>query len=93
MSKYIECNVEYITTNKTTNVVADKRNVFVHAINFPKNTTGTVTLQSVADTPVTYFAFPASTVAGTYILDVEVSNGLAVVTSAADVTIVSYQVS
>ncbi len=78
----------YITTNTTTHIATSGSGV-VHTVVIPKTTTGTVTFQSIAGTPVIYFVFPASTIAGSYLLDGVFGNGLDVVTSASDVVIVT----
>lgn len=57
-------------------------NVFVHTVIIPKTTAGTVTLEATDGTD--YFVFPASTVAGSYLLDTVFSSGLKITTSGAD---------
>lgn len=78
----------YISTNTTTHVQPTS-NCTVHTVVIPKTTSGSVTFQSTAATPVTYFVLPAATIAGSYIFDAVCSNGLDVVTSASDVVIVN----
>jgi len=72
-----------ISTQTTTTIAATGGGV-IHTINIHITTTGTVTFQSTAATPVVYFVLPVATVANSYLLDVVFGNGLAVVTSAAD---------
>ncbi len=79
----------YITTNTTTHIAAIGVDAVVHTVIIPKTTSGTVTFQSLAATPVVYFVLPAATIAGSYLLDTVCGNGLDVVTSASDVVIVN----
>lgn len=78
----------YIHTSATTHI-ATAGEVTVHTVVIPITTTGTVTFQSIASTPVVYFVLPIATVAGTYIFDSVCGNGLDVITSAGDVAIVN----
>lgn len=75
-------------TGSATTAVATG-NVMVHTLIIPKTTAGTVTLVDTAGSPATYYAFPASTIAGSYILDCEFGNGLQIVTSGADTGLVT----
>lgn len=79
----------YITTNTTTHIEPIGSETVVHTVIIPKTTTGTVTFQSLATTPVVYFLLPASTIANSYLFDTTCGNGLDVVTSASDVVIVN----
>ncbi|MGH7249354.1 MAG: hypothetical protein ACREGC_00085 [Minisyncoccia bacterium] len=79
----------YITTNTTTHIAALGDETTIHTVIIPKTTSGTVTFQSLADTPVVYFVLPTATIAGSYLFDCVCGNGLDVVTSASDVVIVN----
>jgi len=85
-----EYQTKYISTATTTTLALAGRNSKIHTIVIPKTTTGTVTFQDKTGTPVTQFVLPASTVAGTYIIDSVFGNGLDVITSQADVVIINY---
>ncbi len=78
----------YIHTQTTTHI-ATSGSVTVHTVVIPKTTSGSITFQSVAATPVTYFVLPASTIAGSYKFDGVCGNGLDVVTGAGDVAIIN----
>jgi len=77
-----------ISTSTTTTVYATG-NFFLHTIVLPKATSGAVTFEDVAGSPVTYFVLPSATVAGTLIFDSIFPNGLKVVTAAADTVIIN----
>ncbi len=76
----------YIHT-QTTTPIATSGSVTVHTVVIPKTTGGTITFQDIAGTA--YFVFPASTIAGSYLLDGVCGNGLDVVTGAGDTLIVN----
>lgn len=76
----------YISTATTTNITTG--NVQIHTIVCPIALTGTATFQDRAGSPVAYFVLPIGSI-GTFIFDVNLPNGLAVVTSAADKLIVN----
>ncbi len=78
----------YIHTQTTTHI-ATSGEVVVHTVIIPKTNSGAITFQSIAATPVTYFVFPASTIAGSYKINGVCGNGLDVVTAAGDVLIVN----
>ncbi len=62
----------------------------VHTVTFPKTSAGTVALTDTAGN--TYVAFPAATIAGTYLLDIVCNAGLKIVQgSASDQVIVTWQ--
>lgn len=64
--------------------------VLLHSINVPKASAGAITVLDASGN--TYFAFPSATVAGTYIYDITLSNGLSVLqASAADQVVYAYQ--
>ncbi len=79
----------YISTQTTTHVAPVGVDVVLHTVVIPKTTSGTITFQSLAATPVVYFILPTATIADTYIFDSTLGNGLDVVTSAADVAMVN----
>ncbi len=81
-------SITYIHTQTTTHISTSGSTV-VHTVIIPKTTSGTVTFQSIASTPVVYFTLPASTIAGSYLLDGVCGNGLDVVTGAGDVAIIN----
>ncbi len=78
----------YIHTQTTTHI-ATSGEVTIGTVIIPKTTTGSVTFQSVAATPVVYFVLPASTIANSYEFDGVCGNGLDVVTGAGDTLIVN----
>lgn len=80
-----------ITTQTTTTIVSDSRNVTIHTVNCPKATTGTVTFNDITGSPVTYFVLPIGSI-GSFVLDISCGNGLKVVTSAADTVLVTTQI-
>ena len=83
---------EFITTSLlatgTTVVVAAGKNAKVHSILIPKTTTGTVVVSNTSAAGAVNF--PASTIAGSYIVDATYANGLLVVCSATDSVVLSY---
>lgn len=79
----------YISSQTTTHISAIGVDTVVHTVIIPKTTSGTITFQSLAATPVVYFVLPASTIAGSYLLDAVCGNGLDVVTAGSDVLIVN----
>ena len=81
-----EFNPTYISTNTTTAIEANSRVIKLHTVVIPKATAGTVTFQDKAGT--TYFVLPAASI-GTLIFDVNLPNGLSVVTASADTIIVN----
>lgn len=85
--QFLECSSTYIITGVTTTIFQGKG--FLHTIVIPKATTGTVTVQNTATSPTNYFVLPVGTV-GTFTFDCSLANGLAVVTTAADATIVNW---
>ncbi len=76
----------YIHT-QTTTVAAASGVVVLHTVIIPKTTGGTITFQDKAGTA--YFVFPASTIAGSYMFDVALGNGLSIVTASGDTLIVN----
>jgi len=79
----------YISTQTTTHIEPIGSETIIHTVIIPKTTSGTVTFQSLAATPVVYFVLPAATIADSYLFDSVCGNGLDVVTSAGDVVIVN----
>lgn len=86
-TQFLECRGTYISSATTTNITAGK--TFLHTIVCPIATTGTVTVQDRAGTPNVYFVLPIGSI-GTLTLDIELTNGLAVVTSAGDNCIITW---
>ncbi len=78
---------KYISTSATTHVYTSG-NLFLHTVICPIATTGTVTFQDIAQSPVTYFVLPIGSI-GCFIFDSVLPNGLDVVTSAADKVIIN----
>lgn len=76
-------------TTATTAVMATSGNVTVHSVNFPKATTGTLTLQS--GTGGSIMVFPIGSI-GAMILDAVYPSGLQAVTSAEDSVVITYQI-
>ena len=76
----------YIHTQTTTHITTSGATT-IHTVVIPKTTSGIITFQSILGTA--YFVFPASTIAGSYLLDGVCGNGLDVVTAAGDVLIVN----
>ncbi len=83
----LSCKVNYISTNTTTTLQAGAQNIQIHTVCCPIATTGTVTFQDTGS-PTTYFVLPIGSI-GCFILDIVCSNGLAIVTSAADKVLVT----
>ncbi len=79
MSIIPQFQASYTATAAT--VAVGTNGIMVHTINFPKNSAGTVSLTDTAGN--TYVAFPAATVAGTYILDIVCNAGLKIVQGSA----------
>ncbi len=79
-----------ISTQTTTNVLTTANNITLHTVTCPKATTGTITFEDITGSPVTYFVLPVGSI-GSFRLDVTLSNGLKVVTAAADTVLISYQ--
>lgn len=80
--------ITYIHTQTTTHITTTGSTT-IHTVIIPKTTSGTITFQSIAATPVVYFVLPASTIAGSYKFDGVCGNGLDVVTAAGDTLIVN----
>lgn len=80
----------YISSQTTTTIEANARNITIHTVNCPIATTGTVTFQDIAGSPATYFVLPIGSI-GSFRLDATYPNGLKVVTSAGDKVIVTTQ--
>ncbi len=78
----------YISSSTTTTVLGTAGNVFIHTINCPIATTGTVTFEDITGSPVTYFVLPIGSI-GCFIIDSIFTNGLKVVTSAADKVLIT----
>lgn len=89
MLNVLQCQPNSIAGSGTTNIAALGINITVHTVVIPKTSAGTITLQDRAASPNTYYQFPASTVAGSYLVDILCNNGLAVVTSGADTPLVT----
>ena len=84
----MENTITYLS-GATTAHIATSGEVTIHTVEIPVTTVNTITFRSTAATPVTYFVLPASTIAGSYLLDGVCGNGLDVVTAAGDVLIVN----
>lgn len=80
----------YIATQTTTVIEGSAKNISIHTVNCPIATTGTVTFEDITGSPVIYFVLPIGSI-GSFIFDSICSNGLKVVTSAADKVIVTTQ--
>lgn len=68
--------------NTATTIAITTGNTFLHTAVLPKSNTGTITFQSASGT--TYWVYPPSSIGNTYIYDVELANGLTIVTASAD---------
>ena len=79
-----EFNATAISTATTTNIETNSRQIKLHTVICPKATTGTVTFNDKAGT--TYFVLPIGSI-GTFIFDINLPNGLSIVTSAGDTVI------
>lgn len=78
----------HINTQTTTVIESAAKNITVHTISFPKATSGTVTLQSGAGVTYTGAVYPIGSI-GSIVLDASFPVGLQVVTSAADMLVVT----
>ena len=78
----------YVSGATTTNVATGT--VFIHTIVVPIASAGTLTFRDRASSPVTYFVLPIGSV-GSFLLDAVFPNGLAIVTSASDKAIITYE--
>lgn len=87
--QFLETNITYIATQTTTVIEATSKKLFLHTVTVPIASTGTITFEDVAGSPVTYFVLPIGSV-GTFTFDCALANGLKVVTSAADKLVVNW---
>ena len=83
-----EFETKYIASQTTTGVTTGKS--MLHTVVCPIALTGTAKFQDLTGTPVEYFTLPIGSI-GSFLFDSSMSNGLAVVTSAGDKLIITYQ--